>query len=227
MKYALDRPTLLSLWLVQEGTNFTQIEVVALKEVGFLLSEKPRYPLINPVGDNMFTPVNQPPSCAPWNLFGDGICTPIYKPLDPNVWPKSRNGKKIHHPNTFKLSILQENKWEVGRTFEATRLTPSNIPPPGYGQIYRLLLGSLDNRKQYEVTINDYSACNCMDFSSMMDSSLSKWGPWVKLDKKHLYYILQYAMDYGIREPPFIHYPSSSWNEVHRLLDRAKVLELN
>jgi hypothetical protein len=30
----------------------------------------------------------------------------------------------------------------------------------------------------------------------------------------------------GIRKP-FIHYPSWSWNEVHRLLDHAKVLDVN
>jgi hypothetical protein len=56
--------------------------------------------------------------------------------LDPNAWPKSRNGRKIHRSNTFKLSILQENKWEVGQTFKATLLTPSNIPPPRYGEFY-------------------------------------------------------------------------------------------
>ncbi len=33
MKYAFDRPTLPSLWLVQVGTYFIQIEVVALEEV--------------------------------------------------------------------------------------------------------------------------------------------------------------------------------------------------
>ncbi len=72
--------------------------------------------------------------------------------------------------------------------------------------------------------INDYSVCNCVDFSSMMFRFFGKWGPWVPC--KHLYYILQYAMYVGIREP-FMHYPSSSWNEVHRLLNRAKVLEVN
>ncbi len=46
--------------------------------------------------------------------LGDGTSTHVYKPLDLNVWPKSRNGMKIHCPNTFKLSSLQENKWEVG-----------------------------------------------------------------------------------------------------------------
>jgi len=36
-KYALDRLALPSLWHVQAGINFIQIEVVALEEVGFLL----------------------------------------------------------------------------------------------------------------------------------------------------------------------------------------------
>jgi hypothetical protein len=45
--YAFDKLALLSLWLVQVGTNFIQIESVALEEVGFLFSEKPRCPLVN------------------------------------------------------------------------------------------------------------------------------------------------------------------------------------
>jgi hypothetical protein len=76
---------------------------------------------------------------CPWNFFGDGISTLVYKPLDLDVWPKSRNGKKICHPDTFKLSILQKNEWEVGQTLKATLLTPSNIPLLGYGWIYHLL----------------------------------------------------------------------------------------
>jgi hypothetical protein len=85
--------------------------------------------------------------CAPWNLFGNGTSTPFYKPLDLDVWPKSRNRKKICHPSTFKLSILQENKWEVGQTLETTLLTPSKIPPLGYGWIYCFLLRLPENRK--------------------------------------------------------------------------------
>jgi hypothetical protein len=54
-KHAFDRPTLPSLWHVQEGTNHIQIEVVALEEVSFLLSKKPRCPFINLVGDDIST----------------------------------------------------------------------------------------------------------------------------------------------------------------------------
>jgi hypothetical protein len=46
-KYALNMLALLSLWHVQAGTNLIQIELVALKEVGFLLSKKPKCPLVN------------------------------------------------------------------------------------------------------------------------------------------------------------------------------------
>jgi hypothetical protein len=80
----------------------TQIEMVALEEASSFLSEKPKCPLINPVRDDIFTPVNQPPGCAPWNLFGNGTFALVYKPLDPDAWPKSRNGKKVRRPDIFK-----------------------------------------------------------------------------------------------------------------------------
>ncbi len=126
-------------------------------------------------------------------------------------------------PITFKLSILQKNKWEVGQALKATLLIPSTNPPPKYGRIYHLFSGSLKNRKQYEVIINDYSTCSCVEFFSMMSVSFYRQGLWVQC--KHLYYILQYAMYYGIKKP-FIHYSSWSWNEVHRLLACANILEL-
>jgi hypothetical protein len=58
----------------------------------------------------------------------------------------------------------------------------------------------------------------------MVFVSFDKQGPWVPC--KHLYYILQYAMYFGIREP-FIHYPFGSYNDIHKLLNGAKVLEVN
>ncbi len=119
---------------------------------------------------------------------------------------------------------MQKNEWEVGRTLEATLLFPSNIPPTKYGWIYRLFLGPPKSRKQYEITINDCMAYSCVDFFSMMSRSLIERGSWVPC--RHLYDILQYAMYIGIKEP-FIHYPSWSWNEVHRLLNHAKILEIN
>jgi hypothetical protein len=115
---------------------------------------------------------------------------------------ETRNWKKICCPKTFKLSIIQENKWEVGQALEATLLIPLTIPPLGYGWIYYLLSRPLKNHKQYEIIINGYLAYNCMDFFSMMSMSFGGQGPWVQ--SKHLYYILQYAMFLKVREP-FIH----------------------
>jgi hypothetical protein len=67
-KYALDRLALPSLWLVQKGTNFIQIEVVTLEEVGFLFLEKPICPLVNSVRDNISAPMNQL-SYVPFRIF--------------------------------------------------------------------------------------------------------------------------------------------------------------
>jgi hypothetical protein len=51
-KYALDKPMLPSLWLVEARIDFIEIEVVALEKACLLLSEKPRCPLVNQVGDD-------------------------------------------------------------------------------------------------------------------------------------------------------------------------------
>ncbi len=74
-KYALDRQVLPSLSHVQAKTNFDQIKVVALEEASFLLSEKSRCPLVNQVGDDNSTSVNQPSTCAPLNFFGNDPST--------------------------------------------------------------------------------------------------------------------------------------------------------
>ncbi len=88
-----------------------------------------------------------------------------------------KNELRLHR--TFELSIIQENKWEVGQALEATLLIPLTIPPLGYGWIYYLLSRPLKNHKQYEIIINDYLAYNCMDFFSMMSMSFGGQGPWV------------------------------------------------
>jgi hypothetical protein len=48
----------------------------------FLLSEKPRFPLVNHVGDDISALMNQPSTCALHNFFSDGPSTHVYKPLD-------------------------------------------------------------------------------------------------------------------------------------------------
>ncbi len=102
-------------------------------------------PLSIKLGTIHLHPQNQPSTCALQNFFSNGTFAHVYKPLDLDAWPKSRNGKKICCPSMFKLSILQENKWEVGRALKATLLTTLTIPLSRYGQIYRPLLRLLKN----------------------------------------------------------------------------------
>ncbi len=73
-KYALNRPTLPSLWPVQKRIDLTQIEVVALEESSFLLSKKPICPFVNPIGDDIFALVKQPPECAFRNSLEMVLC---------------------------------------------------------------------------------------------------------------------------------------------------------
>jgi hypothetical protein len=77
-RYAFNRPTLLSLWHVQARINFIQIKVLTLEETKLLLLEKLRCPFINQVGDNRFTPLNQPFTCILSNIFGDVTSAHFY-----------------------------------------------------------------------------------------------------------------------------------------------------
>jgi hypothetical protein len=45
MKYALDRPTLLSLWHVQAGTYLTQIDVVGIRKNWFFAFQEAKMSL--------------------------------------------------------------------------------------------------------------------------------------------------------------------------------------
>ncbi len=75
---------MLSLWHVQEKTNLTQYEVMALEETSFILFKKLK--------------------CHPRNLFDDDAWIPINKPMDVDSWPKTRNGKNIYRVLVFKIS---------------------------------------------------------------------------------------------------------------------------
>jgi hypothetical protein len=55
----------------------------------------------------------------------------------------------------------------------------------------------------------------------MMASSLGASWKWVHC--KHLYFILQKVMHYG-QTKKIIHFPTWSWNEMQRLMSRAKMV---
>jgi hypothetical protein len=59
------------------------------------------------------------------------------------------------------------------------------------------------DKRQYEITIGTFTTCTCMDFVTMISSSLGKQGKWVLC--KHMYYVLQHVMFCGEFEI-FIHF---------------------
>jgi len=133
-----------------------------------------------------------PSKCHPKNLFGEDASILVNRLMDANSWPKTQNGKNIYCPSTFKFSIQQHKKWEVGHVLVTQILPPTNVHALGYERIYYIILGPIENRNQYEITIGTFLTCSCIDFVSMLTSSLSGRGKWVHC--KHLYYILQIVM---------------------------------
>jgi hypothetical protein len=112
--------------------------------------------------------------------------------------------EKICHALIFKIFTQQQNKWKVGRVLLANILPPTNVIFPKHGKLYIIILGPIENRKQYEVKIDNFPTCTCMDFVLMMTSSLGAQGKWAHY--KHLYYILQHVMLCGLMEM-FIDHP--------------------
>ncbi len=52
------------------------------------------------------------------------------------------------------------------------------VHPPKYGFIYKITLGASQHIKLYKIIIGDYLTYTCMDFSTMMASSLGGQGKW-------------------------------------------------
>jgi hypothetical protein len=109
------------------------------------------------------------------------------------------------HALVFKIFTQQQNKWKARCILLANILPPTNVIFPKHGKIYIIILGPIENRKQYEVKIDNFPTYTCMDFVLMMTSSLGAHRKWAHC--KHLYYILQHVMLCGLMEM-FIHHPT-------------------
>jgi hypothetical protein len=93
-KYAIVKPHVSSIWLVQHGVNLTQKEVLSLEQVGFLFDlgrcTSPR---------NLFK--GEPSTSS--NFQVPSACRlDVIKPIDVSNWPTSRCGKKVRRPTMFK-----------------------------------------------------------------------------------------------------------------------------
>jgi hypothetical protein len=130
--------------------------MTTFEKINFLLSKKSRCPLKN--------------------LFSDDAFIHIKRPLDANACLRIQNEKSIHCPSIFKISIQQQNKWKIKHVLVAKILPPTNVPPLGYGPIYCITLGPIENCKQCEVMISEFPVCICMDFVSLLIGSLGSCG---------------------------------------------------
>jgi hypothetical protein len=92
-KYCVNRPLVLSTWLVQIGTNLTQFEIIALEKARFVLCEACK--------------------CTLHTFFASENTTTPNQLVDSNVWPNTCNNKTIRCATTLKFSTQQTNKWEV------------------------------------------------------------------------------------------------------------------
>jgi hypothetical protein len=92
-KYALDKPVVSEIWLVQAKTNLTQDEIKFIEKVGFVLN-KQQWIYLN-------------------NLFKGENSIPLNRLVDDMSWPTSHNGKVVCWIVPFNMSNLHYNQWEA------------------------------------------------------------------------------------------------------------------
>jgi len=72
----------------------------------------------------------------------------------------------------FKKSNMNYNWWETGQLLEAIVNPPLEVLDLGYGRIYKISFVKFLNKKYHEVTIRNFIACICLNFFTMISSSL-------------------------------------------------------
>jgi hypothetical protein len=63
-----------------------------------------------------------------------------------------------------------------GQTLEVVVLPIIEVLPPKYGHIYIMSFGPPPSTKQYKVKIGNFCTCTCVEFITMMASSLGGRG---------------------------------------------------
>ncbi len=128
-----------------------QDEVKYSKEIGFVL--------------------NKWQHIHPWSLFGGEISIPINWPIDRMSWPTTH----FKHIMPSKMSKQHYNGWEIGYLLEVVVNPPLEDPMFGCGQIYKIMFGESPNNRHYEITIGKLRTYICLDFVTMIASSLGYW----------------------------------------------------
>jgi hypothetical protein len=105
---------------------------------------------------------------------------------------------------------------------DASILCHIDVPPPRIKRVYMMsIVGSMLHGSVYYVTIGCCPAYTCIDFVSMLSSSLEKKGMYVPC--KHLHFIFAKMMSCDSKVDIFIHQSTLSWNEVYCLFQKDKL----
>ncbi len=135
-----------------------------------------------------------------------------FYPCASTIRCKSCNNIIIQCPKMFKLFNQQQNKWEVG-CFATHMISSTNV----WINIQHHLQCAPKPKTIWDNNIKKL-LCNCMNFVTMIASSLGGWGKWGHC--KHMY-ILQHAM-YCKQMEKNLHHPNWGWSKVKRLTIHAR-----
>jgi hypothetical protein len=91
---------------------------------------------------------------------------------------------------------------KVGCFLKVVVNPPLEVLAFGYGRFNSIMSSARTNKRQHEVTIENFRTCTCLSFVSMVVSSLGQWGK--RVPYKHLYYVLRDVMFLGSLKFSFI-----------------------
>ncbi len=101
-KYAVVRPSIPTVWLIQESIDLIQKEATTLEEVRFSFN----YSCVR----NLFS--SRLSSLSNSHVFAM-IVYNIMQPTNASCWPTTHGGKKVKRPSIFKITQQHTNNWEA------------------------------------------------------------------------------------------------------------------
>jgi hypothetical protein len=111
---------------------------------------------------------------------------------------------------------FHDYKWDMTNLMNALVLCHIQVPPLGIRCVSIVsTINFMLHDNFYEVIVGCYPTCTCIDFISMLASSIGKEGKYVSC--KHLYFIYAKRTNCNAKKF-FIHQPTLNWNAIHRLL---------
>jgi len=120
----------------------------------------------------------------PHQLFSKvdmGIGCDVTQPPNPMPTPQVILARR--YIKLFQALTIMDNY--INHTVATVKLLIMDVPPFGYGKIITIEIGILANLHPYQVTIGNFSSCNCLYFINMFTTTLGKRGKWVPC--KHSY----------------------------------------